>query len=140
MTEVSTIAHFLSEYVSRIDFLGHMLDLESFVLDPLADRVLMEFNVSCRFGGHVIGPTDACLIVIVEDCGSIKRGKSVSCIGYTAVEISKVKDLLRNSIGCTNLGLARTQGGTVLTVTKPTNRAPVLENDSTIHAAELEQG
>jgi hypothetical protein len=138
--EVSTIAHFHSEYVGRIDFPGHMLNLESFVLDPLAARVLTEFNVSLRFGGHVIGPTDACLIVIVEDCGSIKRGKSVSCIGYTAGEILEVNDLLRSSDGCANLGLARTQGGTVLTVAKPTDRAPVLENNSTIHAAELEQG
>jgi hypothetical protein len=137
---VSTIAHFLSEYVGRIDFPGHMLDLEIFVLDTLADRVLTEFNVSCRFGGHVIGPMDACLIVVVEDCGSIERGKSVSCIRYTAGEISEVDDLLRSSVGCANLGLARTQGGTVLTVTKPTDRAPVLENNSTIHAAELEQG
>ncbi len=71
MTEVSAIAHFLSEYVGRIDFPGHMLDLESFVSDPLTDRVLTEFNVSHCFGGHVIGPTDACLIVVVENCGSI---------------------------------------------------------------------
>jgi hypothetical protein len=109
-------------------------------LDPLADRVLTEFNVSRRFGGHVIGPTDACLIVVVEDCGSIQRVKSVSCIGYTAGEISEVDNLLKSSVGCANLGFARTQGGTVLTAVKPTDRAPILENDSTIHAAELEQG
>ncbi len=137
---MSAIAHFLSEYVGWIDFPGHMLDLESFVLDPLADRVLMEFSVLCRFGGHVIGPTDACLIVVVEDCGSFERSKSVSCIGYTAGEILEVDDLFRSSVGCANLGLARTQGGMVLTVAKPTDRAPVLENNSTIHAAELEQG
>ncbi len=133
---MSAIAHFLSEDVGRIDFPGHMLNLESFFLDPLADRVLTEFNVLRHFGGHFIGPPDPCIIVVVEDCGSIERGKSVSCIGDTAGEISEVDNLLRSSVGCANLGLARTQGGTFLTVAKPTDWAPpVLENDPTIHAA-----
>ena len=130
--EVSTIVHFLSEDVGRIDFPGHMLDLESFVLDPLADRVLTEFNALRRFGVHVKGPPDAFIIVVIEDCGSIKRGKSVSCIREAAGEITEVNNLLRSSVGCVNLGLARTQGGTFLMVPKPTNQAPVLENNPTV--------
>jgi hypothetical protein len=35
--EVCTIAHFLSEDVSRPELPGHMLDVESVVLDPLAN-------------------------------------------------------------------------------------------------------
>jgi hypothetical protein len=92
--EVSAIVHFLSEDVGRIDFPGHMLDLESFVLDPLADRVLTEFNALRRFGVHVKGPPDAFIIVVIEDCGSIKRGKSVSCIREAAGEITEVNNLL----------------------------------------------
>ena len=94
---MSVIVHFLSVDIGWVDFPGHMLDLESFVLDPLADRVLTEFNVSCRFGGHVIGPPDTCIIVVVEDRGSIERGKSVACIGDTAGEISEVDNLFRST-------------------------------------------
>ncbi len=137
---MSAIAHFLSEDGCRIDFPGHMLDLKSFVLDPLTDRVLTEFNVSHRFGGHGIGPPDACIIAIVEDCGSIEIGKSVSCIRDAVGEISEVNDFLSSRGGRANLGLTRIQEGTFLAVAKPTNRAPILENDPTIHAVELEQG
>ncbi len=37
LPEVCAIAHFLSEDVGRIELLGHMLDIESLVLEPLAN-------------------------------------------------------------------------------------------------------
>ena len=101
--EVSAITRFLSKDIGRIDFPGHMLNLESFVLDPHADRVLTEFNVLRRFGGRVIVPLDSCIIVVVEDRGSIKRGKSVSCIKDTEEEISEVNNLIRNIVCPANL-------------------------------------
>ncbi len=44
--EVSAIAHFLSEYVGRIDFLGHMLDLES--LSRTHSRTDFSLSSMCR--------------------------------------------------------------------------------------------
>jgi hypothetical protein len=41
--------HFLSEDVGRIELPGHMLDVESVVLDPLANGVFAKFNVAGRY-------------------------------------------------------------------------------------------
>ncbi len=37
LPEVCAIVHFLSEDVGRIELPGHMLDIESVVLDPLVN-------------------------------------------------------------------------------------------------------
>ncbi len=79
------------------------------------------------FQGHIIGPFDAHVIVILEDGGDVDVGKSVACVGDTAISREY-------------LGLTGAKGHEFLTFTEPANRAFVFEDDATIHAPELEQG
>ncbi len=130
----------LSKDVGRIELPGNMLDVESVVLDPLANWVFAKFNVLGRFWGHIIGPLDACIIVIVEDSGDINVGKSVARIRDTAREIAEVNNFLQGCITGAYLGLAGAKGRAFRTFAKPANRASVFEDDATIHAPELEQG
>ncbi len=71
MLEVRTVAHFLGEYVSRIDLPGNMLNVKSVVLDPLPNQFFAKLDVPRSLRGHVVGPLDACIIVVVKDSRGI---------------------------------------------------------------------
>ncbi len=92
------------------------------------------------FEGHIKGPLDARVIVVVEDGGGIDVRKSVARIGDTVREIAEVKDFLQGRISGTYLSLTGAKGGEFLTFAKPVNQASIFEDDATIYAPELEQG
>jgi hypothetical protein len=126
MLEVSTVAHFFGEYVSRIDLPGNVLDMKSVVLDPLPNRVFAKLDVPRSLWGHVVGPFDACIIVIVKDSRGIDIWESVASFGNTAREIAKVDNLFQSGAGSAYFGLAGTQGRTILTFSEPPDGNPVL--------------
>ncbi len=117
----------LSEDVGRIELPGNMLDVESVVLDPLANWVFAKFNVLGRFWGHIIGPLDAHIIVIVQDSGGINVGKSVARIRDTAREIAEVNNFLQGCITGAYLGLAEAKGHAFRTFAKPATGPPFLK-------------
>ncbi len=91
---MSAIAHLLCEYVGRVDFAGNMGNIKSLVLHPLADGILLKFYMPGHFGCHIIGPFNASIIVVVEDCRRINIQQGMARLGHTLRQVAKVNDLL----------------------------------------------
>jgi hypothetical protein len=66
VAEMNAVSHFFSENVCRICLAGNMLDGYCLVLNPFANRVLVQFNVPSHLRSHVVGPLDAGFIAIVS--------------------------------------------------------------------------
>jgi hypothetical protein len=54
----------------------------------------VKFNVVGSFQGHIIGPLDTCVIVVVEVGEGVNVGKSVACVGDTVREDAEVNYFL----------------------------------------------
>ncbi len=65
-----------------------MLDGDSHVLNPFTNRVVTEFDVTCCFGSHVVGPLNARVIVIIEKDQFIQIRDRKTGLGETKVKIS----------------------------------------------------
>ncbi len=91
-----SIAHFFGKYIRRVDFARDMLDGERFVLNPFTNRILTKFDVTGSFGGHIMRPLDASIIVVVEKSrlGSVR--KTMARRAHTGAEVAKVNDLFRS--------------------------------------------
>jgi hypothetical protein len=61
---VCPVPHLFGENVSRIDASTDVEDIQSFILDPFTDRVLVQFHVSDLFRSHGMRPLDASCIII----------------------------------------------------------------------------
>ena len=92
----------------------------------------------CR-GSHVIGLFDACIIVVVKDSRGVDIWESVASFGNTARKIAKVDNLFQSGTGSMYFGLTGTQGCTILAFAKPSNGAPILEDNATVHTPEFEE-
>ena len=64
------VAHFFGEDVADIILARDMKNLERFVLNPLAHKVLPELNVTSGLQCHVVGPEDTGVVVIEHFGGS----------------------------------------------------------------------
>ncbi len=64
--DMNAIPHFFSENVFQICLSGNMLVGYCLVMNPFANRVLVQFNVTSRLRSHAVGPLDAGFIVIVN--------------------------------------------------------------------------
>jgi hypothetical protein len=87
----------------------------------------------------IIRPLNACVVVIVNKCGSINVGDDVTGIGNTSRQVAKVNNFLGGGIGGAYFSFAGTKRSTVLTLPESTDRATIFENDATAHAAEFEE-
>jgi hypothetical protein len=47
--EMGAVLHFLGEDIGGVDFPRNMENIQSFVLHPFPDGILMELNVTSRF-------------------------------------------------------------------------------------------
>jgi hypothetical protein len=138
-TKMRAIAHFFGEDVCGIDLPSDVLDVERLILHPFANGIVAKLDMTCSFRSHVIRLLHAGLIIIVEDCWSVGVWNDVSSLRHAPGEIAKVYHLFGCGICSSNFSLARAQGSAFLSLAKPTERPPILENDAAIHAAEFEE-
>jgi hypothetical protein len=139
MSEVRTIAHFLSEDVGWIDFSRNMLNMESLVLHPFTNGVLTKFNVMGSLWGHVVQPLLTCVIIIIKESGRAKLWNNVACVGDTPRKVEEVDDLFGGCTCSMDFSFARTKRSAILAVAKPTNWTTIFEDDTPIHATKLEE-
>jgi hypothetical protein len=90
---MGAVIHFLGEYIGGVDFPCNMYDIQSLVLHPFPDGILMELNVTSRLWGHIVGPFDICIIVIVQKHGRRETLNFVAALRDAARKISKIDDL-----------------------------------------------
>ena len=90
--------------------------------------------------GHVVGPLDTCVIVIVEDGRGVKVRNDITGIRDTAREIAKINHLFRGCAGSSDLSFAGTEGSPFLSFAKQTDRTTILEDDATVHTLEFVEG
>jgi hypothetical protein len=64
--KVCPVPHLFGENVSGIDTSADVEDIQSFILNPFKDRVLLQLHVPDLFRGHVMSPLDAGCVIIVE--------------------------------------------------------------------------
>ncbi len=69
--KICAVAHFFSEDVGDVEFSADMRDGDGAVGDPFAYRIFSVLDVTILFGGHIVTPFDASVIVVVESCGRI---------------------------------------------------------------------
>jgi hypothetical protein len=77
---MSSILHLFSEDVGRVDLAVNMLHRKSFILNPFANRIFLKLNVAGVLCGHIVGPLNACLIVVVECSSGINILQVVSIL------------------------------------------------------------
>ncbi len=82
-TEIRAVAHFFGEDVGDVEFSADMRDRDGAVGDPFACRIFSVFDVTIPFGGHVVTPFDASIVVVVERCGRFTVRYRVAEIGKT---------------------------------------------------------
>ena len=63
--------HFFSEDIGRINFARYKFDRQKLGLDPFANQIFPKFDMSSSFRGHVVGPFNACIVVIEEEGGRL---------------------------------------------------------------------
>jgi hypothetical protein len=63
--EMRTGSHFFCENVGGIYLPGDVLNLECLVLNLFAYRIFAELDMSSRLRSHIVGPTDAGVVIIV---------------------------------------------------------------------------
>jgi hypothetical protein len=101
----------------------------------------MKLNVAGSLRGHVVGPLDTHIIVVVEDNGGVEVRNDITGIIDTVRKIAKINNLFRGGTGSSDLSFTGTEGSAFLSFTKPTNWTAVLEDDATIHtSAEFKEG
>ncbi len=87
-----------SEDIRRIDFARHMFDQQKLGLDPLANRVFPKFNMMSCFRGHVVGPFNTRIVVIVEEGGGRNIRKIMPRVNHALANVAKVNHLFGGSI------------------------------------------
>ncbi len=88
---------------------------------------------------HIVGPLCAGIVVVVRNSGGIDTRNIVTGLGNASRKIPEVSNFLGGCIYSSDLSFAGTKGGTFLALAKPSNGASVFEDDSAIHAVELEK-
>ncbi len=92
--KMSSVLHFIGEDVGRVDLAGNVLHRKSFIRNPFANRIFPKLNVAGALHGHIVGPLNTCLIVILESSSSINIVQVVSRLSHDMTEIAEIHDLL----------------------------------------------
>ncbi len=100
---MSTFVHFFSEDVGGICLPRDVLDRNCLILNPLVNWVSVELNVTCCFWGHVVGPSNAGIIGIVDSCSFIDIWNRNTRLQNTPTKISEIGNLFRSRISGPNL-------------------------------------
>jgi hypothetical protein len=87
-----------------------------------------------------VGPSDTCIIVIVQKHGRRETLNFVAALRDAARKISKIDHLIQGCISGTNFSLTQAERRMLLMLTKLTKRTAVLENNVTIHTPKFEEG
>ena len=132
MAKVHPVAHFFGEDIDGIELPRNVMNLKCFILDPFANGVLVKLDVPDSFQGHIVGPHDACIVVVVEDSGGISVRKIMTCVRGTAREILEVDVILGCCVHSTDFGFAGTKACAFLSFA-------IFEDDAAVHTVELEQ-
>ena len=82
-TEIRAVAHFFGKDVGEVEFSADMRDGDGAVGDSFVFRIFSVFDVTIPFGGHVVTPFDASIVVVVERCGRFTVRYRVAEIGKT---------------------------------------------------------
>ena len=116
-----------------------MQDLQVGILHPLTYGILSHLHVMNLFHGHIVGPTNTILVVIIKR----GRGSRIWDIKATAVdalrEITNTHEQFGNLICSVNLILTKIEGRSFLTHRNPSNQATLAEYDATAHTTSFEQ-
>jgi hypothetical protein len=107
-------------------------------MNPFANRVLVQFNVTSRLRSHAVGPLDAGFIVIEKKSRFINVSNSKARIINTPTNIPEVNDLLRHSAGSMDFCLTRAEGGAFLAFATLSKRTTILERNTADHTSEFE--
>jgi hypothetical protein len=91
---MSSVFHLFSEDVGRVDLAGNVLHRKSFILNPFVNRIFPELNVAGALCGHIVGPLNAHLIVVVESSSGINIVQVMSGLGHAITEIAEIHSLL----------------------------------------------
>ena len=89
--------------------------------------------------GHVIGPLDTSLIMIVENSwqGSVEERKFG--LGDAMTEISEIDNLFGGGTHGTNLGFTRAERCAVLALSNPADQTAIAGNNATVNTSEFEK-
>ena len=87
--------------------------------------------MASSFRGHVVGPFNACIVVIEEE-GERRNVRKI-------VSRPKVDDLFGGGICCSNFCLTRAERRPFLTFGKPDDRSAIAKHNATAHTPEFEQ-
>jgi hypothetical protein len=82
-TEISAVPHFLGEDVGDVTFPADVRDEDGAVGDPFACRIFLVLDVTISFGGHIVAPFDAGVVVVVERCRKVAVSYEVTEVGET---------------------------------------------------------
>ena len=64
--KMSTIPHFFCEDIGRVGPTRNMQDLQVGILHPFTHGILSHLHVTNLFRGHIVGPTNTRLVVIIK--------------------------------------------------------------------------
>jgi hypothetical protein len=95
--------------------------------------------MASSFRGHVVGPFNACIVVIEKEGGRLYVREIVSGLNHACADVAKMDNLFGGSICCTNFCFTRAERRLVLTVGKPTDRSASPKHNATAHTPEFEQ-
>ena len=122
-TEISAVPHLLGEDVGDVAFPADVRNGDGAVGDPFACRIFFVLDVTIAFGGHIVTPLDAGVVVVVERCRKFAVRDGVTEVGEARNHVSCVHCEAGAHVGCPNLGFARAEGCAFLTVGFPCNGA-----------------
>ncbi len=69
MQEIGPVAHFFREDVGGFELPIDVGNCDGSVADLFTSQVFSEFDVAVAFGGHVVAPPDAGIIVVPNGSG-----------------------------------------------------------------------
>jgi hypothetical protein len=93
-TKMSSVLHLFSVNVSRVDLAGNVLPRKSFILNPFANRIFPKLDMAGALWGHIVGPLNPHLIIVVESSSRIDIGQVVSGLSHAMTEIAEMNNLL----------------------------------------------
>ena len=115
-----------------------MRDRDGAISDPLARRIFLVFDVAIAFGGHVMTPLYAGIIVVKKRGGRFAVGDGVAKVGKAGDHVAYVDREAGAHVGSSNLGIARAEGCSFLPFGFPRDRTAGTHDDGAAHTSELE--
>ncbi len=137
--EISAVLHFLCEDVGYVAFPADVGNGDGAVGDPFTCRILLVLNVTIAFGGHIVTPFNACIVIVIEGSGRLTVGDGVAEVGKTRNHVAGVDREAGAHVGSPNLGVTRAEGSAFLTLRFPCDWTAGPQDDNSAHTSELEQ-